>query len=39
MVTHTPIPYFMDLPMAGVYAWSDTVVEIQREDESTRGDS
>lgn len=38
MVTHTPIPYFMSLPIAALYEWSHIVAGIQSEDAPKGGD-
>lgn len=38
MATHTPIPYWLSLPWGEVRAWSDTIVEIEREDRKNRED-
>jgi hypothetical protein len=32
MATHTPIPYWLSLPVAKAYAWIETVSRIRAED-------
>lgn len=38
MVTHTPIPWFLALPLDELAAWCGTVAGVQAEDSAPPGD-
>lgn len=37
MVTHTPIPHWLSLPLAGLFEWARVVADIQAEETRAGG--